>query len=172
MLKMKRKRMGSTIVNSKVIKIQKKDKVIVLTGKDRGTISNVMDIKKGGDYVKVEGLRMETHFKKDDGANKGGIETSEGWIHISNVSHVTGDGKPTKVKIVRENGQKLIYSRKTNEALRTTEKSIDQKVKVEDQALRKEKADLKKEKFQEEKKEKEAGVISKKTDMAKKKKGN
>jgi large subunit ribosomal protein L24 len=168
MLKL-RKKIGNTIVNSKVVKIQKKDKVIVLSGKDRGKISEVIDIKKGGSYVKLADVKIETHFKKDDGVNKGGIETMEGWIHISNVAHVTADGKPTKVRTLRENGRKKIYSRKTGEELRVAT-TASHKVKVEDQAIRKEKADLKKEQFQEEKKTKEAGVISKKTDS--KKKGN
>jgi len=160
MLKMKRK-MGGTRVVSKIVKIQKKDKVIILTGKNRGKISEVIDSKKGGDYLKVADVRMETHFKKDDGVNKSRMEVKEGWIHISNVAHVTTDGKATKIKIVRENNSKKIYSRKTGEELRTTV-TKEQKFKVEDQVLRKEKEDLKKEKFQEIEKGKEAGVISKK----------
>ena len=170
MLKMK-KRLGSTIVKSRVVKIQNKDKVIILTGKNKGIISEVIEIKKGGDHIKVANVKMETSFKKDDGVNKGGIEVSEGWIHISNVSHVTKEGKATKVKIVRENNRKLIYSRKTGEQLRT-EVTSDQKFKVEDVQLKKEKETLKKEQFQEEKKDKEKGIISKKTDITKKKKGD
>lgn len=166
-----RKRMGATIVNSRVVKLQEKDKVIIIAGKDKGKISEVIEVKKGGDYVRVSDVNMATHFKKDDGVHKGGMEVMEEWIHISNVSHVTADGKPTKVKIVRDNGHKKIYSRKTGEELRT-EVAKGQKFKVEDQALRKEKEELKKEQFQEEKKSKEAGVISKKSDTSKKKKGD
>jgi large subunit ribosomal protein L24 len=150
------------------IKFHTTDKVIVITGKNKGHISTILEIRKGNEFVKVEGVNLQTHYKKDDGVNTGGISQAEGWIHISNISHVTEAGKATKVRVVKTEGKKQIFSRKTGEELRLNVTKASAKVQIEDKELRKEKEELQKTQFEGEKKTKEAGVIQKKGDGKKK----
>lgn len=155
------------------IKFTSKDKVIVITGKDKGVISNIIEIKKGNEFVKLDNVRMQTHYTKADGVNTGGMVSKEGWIHISNISHIGEDGKPTKVRIVKTStGHKQLINKKTGKELIREKVETSPKIVVEDQVSRKEKEELKKIKFDEEQnKDKEAGLIKTKEDNKKDKKG-
>lgn len=123
------------------------DKVMVITGKDKRKIGLVIEITKDKNYVKVENVNLRTHYDKNDGVKTGGLNQKEGWIHVSNISHLTQDNKITKIKRVRdENGKLKIFSKKNNEELRLDRKVV-KKVKLDDINLRKEKQEFEKEKF-------------------------
>jgi large subunit ribosomal protein L24 len=147
----------------------KGDKVIVITGNDKGKIGEVLEIDRVKNSVKVTGVRIQTHFVKADGVGTGGLIKKEGFINISNISHVCENGKPTKIKRIRtENGLK-IFSKKTNEDLRL-KSHIKQsaKISLEEDKLKKETEKIKKEKFKEENKEKDTSFHEKTTKGKKK----
>ena len=83
------------------MKIKKGDRVIVISGKDRGVTGRVIEAYPDTDRVLVEGVnRIKKHTKvssTDRGAKTGGIVTQEASIHVSNVMVVDGDNKPTRV---------------------------------------------------------------------------
>jgi large subunit ribosomal protein L24 len=68
-------------------KIKKGDKVIVITGKDKGKIGAVLSLVDGGDYLLVEGINIaKKHVKANPNANEqGGIVSKTMPIHRSNV---------------------------------------------------------------------------------------
>jgi|TARA_X000000368_G_scaffold231774_1_gene183065 large subunit ribosomal protein L24 len=92
---------------NKKFKIKKGDSVIVITGKDKGKLGNVLSILKDKDRVIVQGVNIIKRHRKATQESPGKIEEIEASIHISNVSHVDPDnGKPTRVKYEIKDGVK------------------------------------------------------------------
>lgn len=99
-------------------KIKKDDRVIVLTGKDKGRTGKVIKyISK--DRVLVEGVHMvKKHVKPNPQKNvQGGILEREAGIHISNLAllnTVTNKADRIGFKIL-EDGRKVRYFKSNNE---------------------------------------------------------
>jgi len=92
---------------NKKFKIKKGDSVIVITGKDKGKLGNVLSILKDKDRVIVQGVNIIKRHRKATQESPGKIEEIEASIHISNVSHVDPEsGKPTRVKYEVTDGVK------------------------------------------------------------------
>ena len=84
---------------NKKFKIKKGDPVIVITGKDKGKLGNVLSILKHKDRVIVQGVNIVKRHRKATQESPGKIEEIEASVHISNVSHIDPEnGKPTRVK--------------------------------------------------------------------------
>ena len=85
------------------------DNVQVITGKEKGKKGKIIEFDRKTGYVKIEGLKMQTHFKK--GA---GIITKEGGIHVSNVMLIEeSTNQITRYKVKIEEGKKIRLSVKT-----------------------------------------------------------
>ena len=66
--------------------LRKDDKVIVLTGKDKGKQGEIMAFDFKNNKVKVKGINIITcHVKPKRQGETGGIQKREAFIHISNV---------------------------------------------------------------------------------------
>ncbi|RZL79345.1 MAG: 50S ribosomal protein L24 [Sphingomonas sp.] len=99
-------------------KIKKGDRVIVLSGKDKGKTGEVtLAMPKDGKVV-VSGVNVATRHKKPTQANpQGGLEKIEAPMHISKVAHVTADGKPTRVRFETQDGKKVRVAVKTGDKI-------------------------------------------------------
>ncbi len=99
-------------------KIKKGDRVVVLSGKDKGKTGTVtLAMPKDGKVV-VEGVNIATRHKKPTQANpQGGLEKIEAPMHISKVAHVTADGKPTRVRFEAQDGKKVRVAVKTGDKI-------------------------------------------------------
>ncbi|GAA0669257.1 large subunit ribosomal protein L24 [Sphingomonas insulae] len=99
-------------------KIKKGDRVVVLSGKDKGKTGTVtLAMPKDGKVV-VEGVNIATRHKKPTQANpQGGLEKVEAPMHISKVAHVTADGKPTRVRFETQDGKKVRVAVKTGDKI-------------------------------------------------------
>jgi large subunit ribosomal protein L24 len=80
------------------MKIKKGDRVIVVSGKDKGVSGKVIEAYPDTQRVLVEGVnRIKKHTKVGQstrGAKTGGIVTQEASVHVSNVMlMVEVDGK-------------------------------------------------------------------------------
>jgi len=80
------------------MKIKKGDRVIVVSGKDKGVTGKVIEAYPEAQRVLVEGVnRIKKHTKVGQstrGAKTGGIVTQEASVHVSNVMlMVEVDGK-------------------------------------------------------------------------------
>ena len=92
---------------NKKFKIKKGDSVIVITGKDKGKLGNVLSILKDKDRVIVQGVNIIKRHRKATQESPGKIEEIEASVHISNVSHIDPDnGKATRVKYEIKDGVK------------------------------------------------------------------
>ena len=83
-------------------KIKKGDRVIVLTGKDKGRQGSVLKVLPKDGRVVVEGLNMvQRHTRPTQKNPQGGIVDKEGTIHISNVQLFDDKlGRGTRTKMV------------------------------------------------------------------------
>ncbi len=100
-------------------KIKKGDKVIVISGKDKGKKGEVLEVVKEKSRVRVSGVGVTKRHTKPGPKGAGGIVEFELPIHISNVAHVDPkDGTATKVGMkVLKDGKKVRFAKKSNEVI-------------------------------------------------------
>jgi len=79
-------------------KIKKGDKVIVLTGRDKGRTGEVFEVRPAENRALVRGVNMVKRHQRQTGTQEGGIISKEAPIHLSNLALADPrDGKPTRV---------------------------------------------------------------------------
>ena len=79
-------------------KIRKGDKVIVLTGRDRGRTGEVIEVHPSETRALVRGVNMVKRHQKQSAQQEGGIISKEASVHLSNLALADPkDGKPTRV---------------------------------------------------------------------------
>jgi large subunit ribosomal protein L24 len=79
-------------------KIRKGDKVIVLTGRDKGRTGEVFEVRPAEARALVRGVNMVKRHQRQTAQQEGGIITKEGPIHLSNLALADPkDGKATRV---------------------------------------------------------------------------
>ena len=100
-------------------KIKKGDKVVVLSGKDKGKHGEVvLSMPKDGKVV-VSGVNIATRHKKATQQNpQGGLERREAPLHISKVAlEDPQTGKPTRVRFETKDGKKVRVAVKSGEVI-------------------------------------------------------
>jgi large subunit ribosomal protein L24 len=99
-------------------KIRKGDRVVVLTGKDKGRQGAVLKVFPKEERVLVEGLNIvHRHTKPSQGDPQGGIKNKEAPIHVSNVAVVDSKGKPTRVGFRMDGDKKVRFAKTTGEVV-------------------------------------------------------
>jgi large subunit ribosomal protein L24 len=99
-------------------KIKKGDRVVVLTGKDKGRQGAVLKVFPKEQRVLVEGLNMvQRHTRPTQFDPQGGIKNKEAPIHLSNVAVVDSNGKPTRVGFRVEGDKKVRFAKTTGEVI-------------------------------------------------------
>ena len=96
-------------------KIRKGDKVIVLTGRDKGRTGEVIAVHPTEDRALVRGVNMVKRHQKQTAQQAGGIISKEATIHLSNVALADPkDGKPTRVGFkIMNDGRKVRVARRS-----------------------------------------------------------
>jgi large subunit ribosomal protein L24 len=99
-------------------KIKKGDKVVVLSGKDKGRTGEVVKAMPKDGKVIVSGVNVHARHRKPTQASpQGGIERKEAPLHVSKVAIATADGKPTRVRFEERDGKKVRIAAKTGELI-------------------------------------------------------
>ena len=101
-------------------KIKKGDRVIVLTGKDKGRTGEVIRAIPTENRVVVSGVNVAVRHQKPTQAEpQGGIKRIEASIHVSNVAHVDPrDGKATRVGFKTDSkGRKVRVAKRSGEQI-------------------------------------------------------
>ena len=99
-------------------KIKKGDRVVVLTGKDKGRTGNVLKVLPSENRVVVEGVNMvQRHTRPSQADPQGGIKNKEAALHVSNVAIVDSNGKPTRVGFKIEGDKKVRVAKTTGEVI-------------------------------------------------------
>jgi large subunit ribosomal protein L24 len=79
-------------------RIRKGDKVIVLTGRDKGRSGEVIRVMRDEDRALVRGVHIAKRHQRQSASQEGGIVSKETPIHLSNLALADPkDGKPTRV---------------------------------------------------------------------------
>ena len=79
-------------------KIRKGDKVVVISGRDKGRSGEVIEVRKTQDRALVRGIHMVKRHQKQSAQQEGGIVAKESSVHLSNLAVADPkDGKPTRV---------------------------------------------------------------------------
>ena len=100
------------------LKIKKGDRVVVLSGKDKGKTGDVTKAFPKDGKVVVSGVNIATRHRKPSQTNpQGGLERREAPMHISKVAIATKDGKPTRVRFETQDGKKVRVAVKTGEKI-------------------------------------------------------
>jgi len=79
-------------------KIRKGDKVVVITGRDKGRTGEVIEVRPAEGRALVRGIHMVKRHQRQTPQQEGGIISKEGSVHLSNLALADPkDGKPTRV---------------------------------------------------------------------------
>ena len=99
-------------------KIKQGDRVVVLTGKDKGRQGAVSKVFPKESRVLVDGLNMvQRHTRPSQGDPQGGIKNKEAPLHVSNVAVVDSKGKATRVGFRMEGDKKVRFAKTTGEVV-------------------------------------------------------
>jgi large subunit ribosomal protein L24 len=96
-------------------KIRKGDKVIVLTGRDKGRTGEVIEVRPVEARALVRGVNMVKRHQRQSATQDGGIISKEAPIHLSNIALADPkDGKPTRVGFkVMPDGKKVRIAKRS-----------------------------------------------------------
>ena len=100
-------------------KIRKGDRVIVIAGRDKGKIGEVLKVMPKEDRAIVQGVNIVKRHQRPTADQPGGIVEKEAPIHISNLAHIDPkDHKPTRVGFkVLDDGRKVRYAKRSGEVI-------------------------------------------------------
>ena len=100
-----------------MLKLKKKDMVLVIAGRDKGKKGEIKEIKSDGKVV-VMGVNIVSKHKKTTKDKPGGIHKIEAPMDISNVKLVCPKcGEAAKVKVLIQGGDKLRACKKCGEVI-------------------------------------------------------
>ena len=101
------------------LKIRKGDKVVVITGKDKGKQGEVIRTIPAENRAVVRGVNVAKRHQKQTAAQEGGIVSKELPIHVSNLAlRDPKDGKPTRVGYkTLADGKKVRVAKRSGEVI-------------------------------------------------------
>jgi large subunit ribosomal protein L24 len=106
------------IQKNRKFKIKKGDKVIVLTGKDKGKRGEVIEMLRSEDRAIVSGVNKVKRHTKPSAQGAGGIEEKEAPIHLSNIAiEDPKTGKPTRVGYKIDGDTKVRIAKGSGESI-------------------------------------------------------
>lgn len=80
------------------VHIKKGDKVVVISGENKGVQGTVLSVDAKKNLATVEGANVVSRHTKPSSQNpNGGIIKKEAPLHISKLKVVDADGKPTRI---------------------------------------------------------------------------
>ncbi len=100
-------------------KIKKGDKVVVLTGRDKGRSGEVVQVMPTEARALVRGVNMVKRHTRQSGTQEGGIISKEAPIQLSNIAIADPkDGKPTRVGFkVLDDGRKVRVAKRSGDLI-------------------------------------------------------
>lgn len=98
-------------------KIRKGDKVVVLTGKDKGRSGEVVQVMPKEDRAVVKGINVVKRHQRQTQTQEAGIVNKEASLHLSNLAIMDKDGKPTRVGFAVVDGKKVRVAKRSGEVI-------------------------------------------------------
>ena len=98
-------------------KLRKGDKVVVLTGKDKGKQGEIASVNPTANKAVVEGVNVAIRHTKQSQASQGGRLAKAMPIELSNLALMDKNGKATRVGFRMEGDKKVRFAKTTAEAI-------------------------------------------------------
>jgi large subunit ribosomal protein L24 len=100
-------------------KIRKGDRVVVLSGRDKGKKGEVFKVLPQEGRALVRGVNVVRRHQRQTPQQEGGIVSKEASIHLSNLAlEDPKDGKPTRVGFkVLEDGRKVRFAKRSGDPI-------------------------------------------------------
>lgn len=98
-------------------KLRKGDKVVVITGKDKGKQGEISSVNPSANKAVVEGVNVAIRHTKQSQASQGGRLAKPMPIDLSNLALMDKNGKATRVGFRMEGDKKVRFAKTTGEAI-------------------------------------------------------
>lgn len=98
-------------------KLKKGDKVVVLTGKDKGKQGEITQVMPDANKAVVDGLNIAIRHTKQSQTAQGGRLPKAMPMDLSNLALVDANGKATRVGFRFEDGVKVRFAKTTGETI-------------------------------------------------------
>ena len=100
-------------------KIKKGDKVIVLTGRDKGRTGEVLSVAPREGRAVVQGVNLVKRHQRQSMQQEGGIVSKESSIDLSNLAMMDPkSGKPTRVGFkTLDDGRKVRFAKRSGDLI-------------------------------------------------------
>ena len=98
-------------------KLKKGDKVVVLTGKDKGKEGSILSVDPKAGKAVVEGINIAIRHQRQSQSSQGGRMPKPMPIDLSNLAILDANGKPSRVGFRFEDGKKVRYAKTTGDAI-------------------------------------------------------
>ncbi|WP_454814378.1 50S ribosomal protein L24 [Labrys neptuniae] len=100
-------------------KIKKGDKVVVMTGRSKGRVGEVIQVFPEENRAIIRGVNVVRRHQRQTASQEGGVISKEAPIHLSNVAIADPkDGKPTRVGFrVLDGGKKVRVAKRSGEQI-------------------------------------------------------
>ncbi|PIE15605.1 MAG: 50S ribosomal protein L24 [Rhodobacterales bacterium] len=98
-------------------KLKKGDKVIVLSGKNKGKEGEITSVNPSAGKAIVEGVNIAIRHVRQSQNSQGGRVPQAMPIDLSNLALLDSKGKPTRVGFRMEDGKKVRFAKTTGETV-------------------------------------------------------
>jgi large subunit ribosomal protein L24 len=98
-------------------KLKKGDKVIVLTGKDKGKTGEITSVMPKEGKAIVEGVNIAIRHTRQSQTSQGGRIPKALPVDLSNLAYVDANGKATRVGFRMEGDKKVRFAKTTGDVI-------------------------------------------------------
>ena len=98
-------------------KLRKGDKVVVLTGKDKGKQGEIESVDPKSGKAVVGGLNIAIRHIRQSQTNQGGRQPKAMPIDLSNLAIVDKNGKPARVGFRIDGDKKVRFAKTTGDVI-------------------------------------------------------
>lgn len=98
-------------------KLKKGDKVVVLTGKDKGRDGEITSIDPKSNKAVVDGINIAIRHTKQSQEDQGGRQPKAMPINLSNLALLDSSGKATRVGFRMDGDKKVRFAKTTGDAI-------------------------------------------------------
>ena len=98
-------------------KLRKGDKVIVLTGKDKGKTGEISSIDPKSGKAIIDGINVAIRHVKQSQTTQGGRTPKAMPVQLSNLAIVDANGKATRVGFRMEGDAKVRFAKTTGDVI-------------------------------------------------------
>jgi large subunit ribosomal protein L24 len=99
-------------------RIRKGDRVVVISGRDKGKKGEVLKLFPKDDRALVSGVNIVKRHQRQTQRQQAGIISRESPIHLSNIAHADPrTGEATRIGFRMEGDRKVRFAKKSGEVI-------------------------------------------------------